>query len=113
LGHQSPYQHSREVATNTFGAKVLPMSTSDNEAKEKIVDHLAGGMFWFLYQEDDAVDEDQKEDLLLDCQDLTWVLWDSFKPELISVEGENTFIVKITTDIAGVIPFIEGKLSKD
>ena len=88
------------------------MTTSDNEAKEKIVDHLAGGMFWFL-QEDDAVDEDQKEDLLLDCQDLTWVLWDSFKPELISVEGENTFIVKITADIAGVIPFIEGKLSKD
>lgn len=88
------------------------MTTSDNEAKEKIVDHLAGGMFWFL-QEDDAVDEDQKEDLLLDCQDLTWVLWDSFKPELISIEGENTFIVKITADIAGVIPFIEGKLSKD
>jgi hypothetical protein len=88
------------------------MTTSDNEAKEKIVDHLAGGMFWFL-QEDDAVDEDQKEDLLLDCQDLTWVLWDSFKPELISTEGENTFIVKITADIAGVIPFIEGKLSKD
>ena len=70
-------------------------------------------MFWFLYQEDDAIDEDHKEDLLLDCQDLTWVLWDSFKPELISVEGENTFIVKITADIAGVIPFIEGKLSKD
>ena len=86
------------------------MSLSPEEAKEKIVDHLAGGMFWFVNEDDDS--EEEKEELLFDCQDLMWVLWESFKPEIISVEDENTYVIKVTTDISGVIPFIQGKLSR-
>lgn len=84
---------------------------SNDDAKSQIVDHLAGGVLWFL--DDGSEDEATREELLLDCQDLMWVVWESMKPEVVEVHGDNSFTVKVTTDIAGVIPFIESKLSKD
>ena len=83
---------------------------SNDDAKSKIVDHLAGGVFWFL--NDESEDESAQEELLTDCQDLTWVAWESLNPEVIEIHGDNSFTVKITTDIAGVIPFMEGKLDR-
>lgn len=84
---------------------------SNEQAKEKIVDHLAGGVFWFL--DDNSEDEATREELLLDCQDLTWVVWESLSPDVIEIDGENTFVVKITTDVPGVVAFMESKLAKE
>jgi len=86
------------------------MALSKDEAKEKIVDHLAGGVFWFLNDEDE--DEETQEELLSDCQDLTWVIWESTEPEVLEVIDENTFVVKITTDIPNVINRMEERLQK-
>lgn len=82
----------------------------EQDVRGKIVDHLAGGFFWFM--NDETEDESTQEDLLMDCQDLTWVVWDSLKPEVVEVKDDNTFIVKITTDIPNVIKYIQEKLEK-
>jgi len=80
------------------------------EVRGKIVDHLAGGVFWFLNDEEE--EEATQEDLLMDCQDLTWVVWDSLKPEVLEIQDENTFVVKITTDIPNVVKHMQSKLEK-
>jgi hypothetical protein len=82
----------------------------NEEARGKIVDHLAGGVFWFLNDEEE--EEATQEDLLMDCQDLTWVVWDSLKPEVLEIQDENTFVVKITTDIPNVVKHMQSKLEK-
>lgn len=86
------------------------MTIGNDEAKEKIVDHLAGGVFWFVNDEEE--NEETQEELLMDCQDLTWVVWESLQPEVLEVRDDNTFVVKITTDIPNVIKYIQEKLQK-
>lgn len=86
------------------------MTIGNDEAKEKIVDHLAGGVFWFVNDEEES--EETQEELMMDCQDLTWVVWDSLQPEVLEVRDENTFVVKITTDIPNVIKYIQDRLQK-
>lgn len=86
------------------------MTIGNDEAKEKIVDHLAGGVFWFVNDEEE--NEETQEELLMDCQDLTWVVWESLQPEVLEVRDDNTFVVKITTDIPNVIKHIQEKLQK-
>lgn len=86
------------------------MTIGNDEAREKIVDHLAGGVFWFVNDEDES--EETQEELLMDCQDLTWVVWDSLQPEVLEVRDDNTFVVKITTDIPNVIKYIQERLQK-
>lgn len=86
------------------------MTIGNDEAKEKIVDHLAGGVFWFVNDEEE--NEETQEELLMDCQDLTWVVWESLQPEVLEVRDDNTFVVKITTDIPNVIKHIQERLQK-
>lgn len=86
------------------------MTIGNDEAKEKIVDHLAGGVFWFVNDEEES--EETQEELMMDCQDLTWVVWDSLQPEVLEVRDDNTFVVKITTDIPNVIKYIQDRLQK-
>lgn len=86
------------------------MTIGNDEAREKIVDHLAGGVFWFVNDEEES--EETQEELMMDCQDLTWVVWDSLQPEVLEVRDDNTFVVKITTDIPNVIKYIQERLQK-
>jgi hypothetical protein len=73
----------------TTADKMQPMTTTKDEARLNLVEHIAGVLLYFYIDED--MSEEEIDDASNNCGDIASVLVQSLNLDIHDVESENSF----------------------
>jgi hypothetical protein len=69
--------------------RMQPMTTTKDEARLNLVEHIAGVLLYFYI--DDDMSEEEIDDASNDCGDIASVLVQSMNLDIYDIESENSF----------------------